>query len=325
MSDLITFDDIDTDHLKYEGHWQQGNWNASDLELSGTLSSTDELDATFTFVLLYSVTFDTPGIHTITIINQPDFQSDGNTLLTIDRIVLKVPDPSTTGSSPTSPSSTSTHAASRSSVPVNAIVGGVIGALVTIVLAFWLYIRRRRARRTDHLTESSRSRPFFIQPLSRGLSFLLPSRELTTAMSATATKIFGWDSSAAVGSAGASSRRTRRGRGAGHAGFKSNFFPDSTPSSRVGDEGSSSSALLLTVGPRRERDAGPAPVLDEEEEEAEEGVLPPDYGDVFVPSRNASAIAGAQHRGRGGGGVGSRRSRAFSASVGLLPVRRESG
>jgi hypothetical protein len=39
---------------------------------------------------------------------------------------------------------------------------------------------------------------------------------------------------------------------------------------------------------RREQDAGPIPVAQEEEEESDEGTLPPAYGQVFSAGRRTS-------------------------------------
>ncbi|PPQ85247.1 LOW QUALITY PROTEIN: hypothetical protein CVT25_010020 [Psilocybe cyanescens] len=45
-----TFDDHDTDHLKYQGFWfLTGSWNASNVGQTGTLSSTSDLNANVTF------------------------------------------------------------------------------------------------------------------------------------------------------------------------------------------------------------------------------------------------------------------------------------
>jgi len=47
----LTFDDRDTDHFKYQGIWfLTGPWNASSVVESGTLSSTNVINASVTFV-----------------------------------------------------------------------------------------------------------------------------------------------------------------------------------------------------------------------------------------------------------------------------------
>jgi hypothetical protein len=54
-----TFDDRDTDHLKYQGSWTlDGSYNASHVGETGTLSSTKDLTASVTFVCLTSFPLD---------------------------------------------------------------------------------------------------------------------------------------------------------------------------------------------------------------------------------------------------------------------------
>ncbi|KAH9479845.1 hypothetical protein JR316_0008440 [Psilocybe cubensis] len=283
-------------------------------------------------IVLFSQRFNTPSIHQIIIKNEPDIRFDGHSQLTVDGFVLEVPDPSA-GSSPSSSStsststttsnatSPSTSASASSSPPVGSIVGGVFGALAFLAiigLAFCFRIRRRPARENDHLAESGRPYPSFVQNFSPGISTAAPA-----IISPTADTVFTWGSSAATGTARPSSRQARQGHhalGAGHAEPQSvSSFSDATSSSRVGGWGSNFPSSP-SVGFRRERDAGPAPVM---EEEAEDRVLPPGYGDVFAPNRRVSTVAGSQQHGGAEVGAGSRRSTVSSASGGLSPVRRK--
>lgn len=46
----LTFDDRDESHLVYESYWfHEGSWNASHVGKTGTLSSTELVDASVTF------------------------------------------------------------------------------------------------------------------------------------------------------------------------------------------------------------------------------------------------------------------------------------
>ena len=46
----VTYDDRDQDNLKYGGFWfHEGTWNASNVDQSGTLSSSNDPNANITF------------------------------------------------------------------------------------------------------------------------------------------------------------------------------------------------------------------------------------------------------------------------------------
>lgn len=204
----VSFDDRDTDHLKYSVGWfLTGSWNASSVGETGTLSSANDLTAnvTFTFpmpavafyyygiprccggyyaicvdcdpnnpiftpidavnksdngqnppVVLYSITFDQPGVHEIILTNQNDTRF-GKSQITIDRFDLQVVNnnvtsdvtPVTVFQSPASTSTAETAVNSTSTTPIGAIIGGVIGGIILIAVLIFLFIFvvRRRSRR----------------------------------------------------------------------------------------------------------------------------------------------------------------------------------
>ncbi|KDR69182.1 hypothetical protein GALMADRAFT_145587 [Galerina marginata CBS 339.88] len=324
-----TFDDRDTDHLRYQGGWfLTGSWNASNVGESGTLSSTSDLNAnvTFTFptpamafyyygiprccggfygicidcdpnnpnflpidavnttddgknppVVLFSMTFKTPGIHEIIIRNQNDTRF-GKSQITIDRIDLEVVNenatPSTAPPSSTTPTNTGqprSSSTSSSSTPIGAIVGGVLGAsavfLGIFIFALWLRLRRKRAALADdNLPPPSIPPPMPPQPLipsTPATSSLLSMHQANSATAATFTP-----------------NRPHSAR-YGHATGKRqpplftsvSSFSDATSTSPPTSEPSRP--------PRRELDGGPLPI-------DEDDVLPPEYGQVFA-GRRASA------------------------------------
>ncbi|KAH9479838.1 hypothetical protein JR316_0008433 [Psilocybe cubensis] len=64
-----TFDDRDTEHLKYQGRswFLAGFWNASNVGTTGTLSSTNGINDTVTFNLLLRST--TLEFHAVVVVN----------------------------------------------------------------------------------------------------------------------------------------------------------------------------------------------------------------------------------------------------------------
>ncbi|KAJ3910383.1 hypothetical protein F5879DRAFT_983817 [Lentinula edodes] len=119
-------------------------------------------------IVLWSKTFDTPGIHEILLTDQNDSRF-GRSQITIDRFELQIPNTATssisgtlstasslssvvTSSIPeTSSNISSTFPASnvaQSKPPLGAIIGGVVGALVLIgfIIIMWVFRQRRQRR-----------------------------------------------------------------------------------------------------------------------------------------------------------------------------------
>src|ERR1700735_4179437 len=110
-----------------------------------TVISNHQMD--FAQIVLFSMRFNTPGIHEIIIRNENDTRviPSGNSELTIDRIDLEIADDTsvtTSSSSSASSSSTSvptsdgvgtTSSTGKSSTPTGAIVGGVIGGIALVI------------------------------------------------------------------------------------------------------------------------------------------------------------------------------------------------
>ncbi len=110
-------------------------------------------------VVLFSKSFDTPGVHTITLINHHDKRFGGNSELTLDRFVLQAENKALALSTLTSGASSSISATSlitpeasqpnttsspASGPPIN-VIGGVLGGIVAISLCLivWFFMRRR--------------------------------------------------------------------------------------------------------------------------------------------------------------------------------------
>ncbi|KAF8201504.1 hypothetical protein BJ912DRAFT_503621 [Pholiota molesta] len=366
-----TYDDRDTTVFKYQGAWSTGfgTWNASNVGESGTLASTNDLNAnvTFTFpvpaiafyyygilrssggsygicvdcdpnkpvftnvdgfnatddgknppVVLFSQTFSTPGVHEIIMRNQADPRGTpvGNSQLTLDRIDLEVVNPNAqttviltnNPTSSTSPTPTSTSGASTattspsSSPPIGAIVGGVLGVLALLIgiaiLFFWLRLRRKYARAaTSNPDPLPTTRPDMQQRYgsSSDPPYTSPSATLTAPSSQ-------WGYGGRTGRESMSkavSRPTHQpmmpsvsSSLATSSSLTTSSSPPPPPSS---SNSGASSAVGARSGPvpgqrRREQDAGPIPVQQEDEEEAdEEGTLPPAYGQVFSVGRRSSS------------------------------------
>ncbi|KAK0500790.1 hypothetical protein EDD18DRAFT_1145864 [Armillaria luteobubalina] len=112
--------------------------------------------------ILFSKTFDQPGIHEIILTNQKDPRFNGSSQITLDRFVLQVVD----------------NAASQSTIissskpPIGAIVGGVVGGTAAISLCFiiWFLMRRHHhaMQERNFPGSSSHTSPYHPSP------FILP-------------------------------------------------------------------------------------------------------------------------------------------------------
>ncbi|KAH8824992.1 hypothetical protein DL96DRAFT_1611569 [Flagelloscypha sp. PMI_526] len=118
-------------------------------------------------VILYEKDFGTAGFHNLVLRNQADDRGTpvGNSQLALDQFVLVLAGDSTTaisltpsGSSTTIPNSPSQtgNAEPSSNGKVNAaliggIVGGVVALLILAILAFWLWRRRRRRKMSQQM------------------------------------------------------------------------------------------------------------------------------------------------------------------------------
>ncbi|KAK0481437.1 hypothetical protein IW261DRAFT_1562739 [Armillaria novae-zelandiae] len=124
--------------------------------------------------ILFSKTFDQPGIHEIILTNQEDLRFNGDSQITLDRFVLQVvdnsaaagsststsglttsstsisPSPSTSSSatSSTAPAASQSTIISSSKPPIGAIVGGVVGGTAAISLCFIIWFLMRQYNRT---------------------------------------------------------------------------------------------------------------------------------------------------------------------------------
>ncbi|KAK0466253.1 uncharacterized protein EV420DRAFT_1759456 [Desarmillaria tabescens] len=235
-------------------------------------------------VVLYSKTFDTPGVHKITLTNQNDTRfPGGNSQLTLDRFVIQVED----NSSSASISSTSTSGASSfipatsliapeasqstttsspaSKPPIGAIVGGVLGgiAAISLCLIIWFFMRRRH--HTQHSTQpehNNTNTSFYTSP-NQYSPFIVPRANTQTPTAYTVT-----DATSEY-----TSRRTNRASLVGGPSV-------SDPSSGRIHPSSSRMASSERL-PRRETDAGRIDVDDDDDF----GTLPPGYEDIFSGGR----------------------------------------
>lgn len=226
--------------------------------------------------ILFSKTFDQPGIHEIILTNQKDPRFNGSSQITLDRFVLQVVDngaaagSSTTTSelstSSTSPSTTSSAtsstapAASQSTIissskpPIGAIVGGVVGGTAAISLCFiiWFLMRRHHhaMQERNFPGSSSHTSPYHPSP------FILPQDTSTDTTSEY------------------TSRRTN-GVSVATKALTSDASSGRAPAS---------SSLMTSSErlPRRETDAGRIDVDDDDDDFA---TLPPGYEDVFSGER----------------------------------------
>ncbi|SJL10697.1 uncharacterized protein ARMOST_14089 [Armillaria ostoyae] len=350
----ITYDDTETDFLKYVGSWtNNGDYNASNVGETGTLSSTKDPTGNVTFifpgeiatyscengtypfsqsrlthsttmvfvgvvggwyaicidcdfdsptsnfepvdavnrtddgknppVVLYSKTFDTPGVHKIILTNQKDtrFQG-GNSQLTVDRFVIQVEDDSASASvssalvsSTTSiatssisvtssiapeASQSSTSSSTTSKSPIGAIVGGVLGGIAAISLCFIIWFFMRRRHHTQHSTQiehSNMNTSLYTSPYQYS-PFIVPRTNTPTAYTVTDA------------TSDRTSRKTNRASVVAGA---------SVSNSSSGRAHPSSSRMVSSERlPRRETDAGRIDIDDDGDDLR---TLPPGYEDIF--------------------------------------------
>ncbi|KAK0484508.1 hypothetical protein IW261DRAFT_1560157 [Armillaria novae-zelandiae] len=261
-----------------------GGWYAIciDCDFDSPTNSFESIDAVNTTddglnppVVLYSKTFDTPGVHKIILTNQKDMRySGGNSQMTLDRFVIQVEDESASASAYlTSVSSTTSIAASSisatssiapgasrssttssttSKAPIGAIVGGVLGGVAaTILLCFivWFFMRRRH-----HIQYSTQ-----LEHNNMNTS-LYPYSPFIVARSNTHTP-----------TADSISDRTSR---------KTNRTPGASVSNSSSGRPHPSSSRMASGErlPRRETDAGRIDIGDDDDYLR---TLPPEYEDIF--------------------------------------------
>ncbi|KAK0219640.1 hypothetical protein EDD85DRAFT_334519 [Armillaria nabsnona] len=326
----ITYDDTETDFLKYVGSWtNNGSYNASNVGETGTLSSTKDPTGNVTFifpesanafyyygirrccgglyaicidcdfdspnfepidalnrtddgknppVVLYSKTFDTPGVHKVTLTNQKDTRfPGGNSQLTVDRFVIQVEDDSASASessttsiatSSISATSSITPEASQSSTtssttsrpPIGAIVGGVLGGIAAISLCFiiWFFMRRRHHTRHSTQPEHNNTNTSFYTSPYQYSPFIVPHTNTPTAYTVTDV------------TSDRTSRKTNRTSVVAGASVSNSSSGRTHPSS---SRMASSERL-----PRREIDAGRIDIDDDGDDLR---TLPPGYEDIF--------------------------------------------
>ncbi|KAK0209011.1 hypothetical protein DFS33DRAFT_494960 [Desarmillaria ectypa] len=258
------------------------DFDSPNFELIDAVNRTD--DGKNPPVILYTKSFDTPGIHKVTLTNQNDTRFGGNSQLTLDRFVLQVEDNSaSTSESLTSTSEASSSisatslivpAASQSTTtssfasepPIGAIVGGVLGgiAAISLCLIIWSFIRR--SHRTQHRTQpehndvntSPHTSPHQYSP------FILPRPNTHTPTTYTVTDT----------ASDYTSRKTNE------ASVAAGPSVSNAPSGR--GHPSSSRAASSECLPRRETDAGR---IDVDDDGDDFGTLPPGYEDIFSGGR----------------------------------------
>jgi len=114
-------------------------------------------------VVLYSKQFDDAGPHEIIVTNRKDTRfANGNSQITLDKLVYTIDDGTvsnstvtTTATIPNTPTGSQTTSAtpsgdgngSKSNVSVAAIVGGVVGGILLILVCVFFLLRRRRRMR----------------------------------------------------------------------------------------------------------------------------------------------------------------------------------
>ncbi|KAK0219641.1 hypothetical protein EDD85DRAFT_1028761 [Armillaria nabsnona] len=337
----ITYDDRETDFLKYVGAWiNNGDYNASNVPGdTGTFSYTKDPAGNVTFifpesanafyyygfvrccgglyaicidcdfdsptsnfepidavtnrtddgknppVVLYSKTFDTPGVHKIILTNQKDtrFQG-GNSQLAVDRFVIQAEDDSASASvssttsiaSSTSVTSSITPEASQLSTtssttsksPIGAIVGGVLGGIAAILLCFIVRFFMRRRHHTQHSTQLEHSNvntSLYTSPLPYQYSpRIVPRSNTHTPIAFTVMDV----------TSDLASRKTNRTSVATGASVSNSSSGRTHPSS---SRMASSERL-----PRREIDAGRIDIDDDGDDLR---TLPPGYEDIFSGGR----------------------------------------
>ncbi|KAK0224093.1 hypothetical protein IW262DRAFT_1492952 [Armillaria fumosa] len=228
-------------------------------------------------VVLYSKTFDTPGVHKVTLTNQQDPRfPGGNSQLTVDRFVIQVQNDSSsvsessitsTAISSTPATSSIAPAASQSSpiskAPIGAIVGGVLGGIAAISLCFIIWFFMRRRHRTQHGNQpehNNTNASFYASPYQYS-PFIIPGPRTKTSTAYTV--------STDVTSDGTSRKTNRTSIVAGA----------SVSNSSSGRTHPSSSRMASSERPpRRETDAGRIDIDDDDDDLR---TLPPEYEDIF--------------------------------------------
>ncbi|PBK63761.1 hypothetical protein ARMSODRAFT_1023660 [Armillaria solidipes] len=330
----ITYDDTETDFLKYVGSWtNNGDYNTSNVGETGMLSSTKDPTGNVTFifpesanafyyygirrccggwyaicidcdfnsptsnfepidavnrtddgknppVVLYSKTFDTPGVHKIILTNQKDtrFQG-GNSQLTVDRFVIQVEDDSAlasvfsttsiatlsiyvTSSIAPEASQLSTSSSTSSKSPIGAIVGGVLGGITAILLSFIVWFFMQRHHHTQHSTQiehSNRNTSLYTSPYQYS-PFIIACSNTHTPTAYTVTDV----------TSDHSSRKTNR------TSVVAGASVSNSSSGRV--HPSSSRMASSECLPQRETDAGR---IDIDNDDDDLRTLPPGYEDIF--------------------------------------------
>ncbi|KAK0498988.1 hypothetical protein EDD18DRAFT_1350422 [Armillaria luteobubalina] len=330
----ITYDNTETDFLEYVGNWDiDGSYTATNVDETGTLSSTKDQTANVTFifpesanafyyygirrccggwyaicidcdfdsptasfesidavnitddgknppVVLYSKTFDTPGVHKIILTNQKDMRyTGGNSQLYLTSVSSTT---SITTSSISAVSSIAPEAfqsptsSSTSKRLIGAIVGGVVGGVAALLLCFivWFFMRRRHHTQYNTQLGHSNTNTTFYTSLYRYSPFIVTRSNTHTP-------------TADVISDGCTSRN--RNRTSIAAGISvSNPLPGHT---RISSSRMASSERL----PRRETDAGR---IDIDDDGSDLRTLPPEYEDIFSGGHlnNEQSVAGRLSR-----------------------------
>ncbi|KAK0194612.1 hypothetical protein F5146DRAFT_1036704 [Armillaria mellea] len=307
----VTIDNTQiSDNLKYLGFWTNNGSYHTNTGESGTLSSTKDPTAnvTFTFpeaanafyyygirrpnfvpidavnrsddgtnppVVLYSKTFDKPGVHKVTLSNQNDTRfAGGNSQLTVASFVIQVEDVSASASVSSTASTASSSISATSSIapeasqpsttskaPIGAIVGGVLGGIVAISLCFiiWFFMRRRHNQHSTQPEHDNTNASFYTSPYQYS-PFIVP--RTTTPTAYTVTDV----------TSDRTSRKTNR---------TSVVAGASVSNLSSGRTHPSSSRMVLGSNerlPRRETDAGR---IDIDDDGDDLGMLPPGYEDIF--------------------------------------------
>ncbi|KAK0194610.1 hypothetical protein F5146DRAFT_444345 [Armillaria mellea] len=245
-------------------------------------------------VVLYSKTFDTPGVHKIILTNQKDTRfSGGNSQLTVDRFVIQVEDGSTSASESSTTSiatssisvtssitpeasQSSTTSSTTSKMPIGAIVGGVLGAITAILLCFivqWFFMRRRHHPQHSTQPEHDNTNSSFYSSPYQYSPFIVPYTNTPTAYTSDHT----------------SRKRNRTSVVVGASVLNSSSGHTHPSSSRM----ASGSGEHL---PRRETDAGR---IDVDDDGGDLRTLPPGYEDTFSGGHlngERSVARGPAHR-----------------------------
>ncbi|KAF9041613.1 hypothetical protein BJ165DRAFT_1490091 [Panaeolus papilionaceus] len=261
-------------------------------------------------VVLFSQTFKAPGIHEIIIRNSNDTRvhPGGNSQITLERIDIEVvnsnapppttsaPPPSTTlppsgilGNNPLSDS------AKANKVPIGSIIGGILGAIVLTSLLFlfgyWYMRSRKRAARaranleappTPGHVHSDQLSPSVMSQVSNATHQHNPSNSSDRPFGLVIPpRKAGLVSATWVETPTTSNLHSRPSMSSSSV-ISSSLYTDASSPTTVGHGGRR---------PRREMDGGPLPLSLEEEDEEDDRVLPPEYGQVFGRSRRNTRSA----------------------------------